>query len=68
VPTTPSDIRLLRRAIRDGWPVPQNVRRAIVGELAAELVPGFGLSDSRRVLSIARAFLAMDTADMRAGL
>jgi hypothetical protein len=58
----------LRHAIRDGWTVPQNVRRAIVGELAAEFVSGFGLSDSRRVLSIARAFLAMDRADLRAGL
>jgi hypothetical protein len=62
VPTSLSDLVLLRRAVNEGWPVPDDVRQAIVGELATDLAS----SEVRRVLSIARVFLAMDRADLRA--
>jgi hypothetical protein len=38
VPTTLFDLVKLRRAIREGWPVPLAVRQAIVEELYGDLV------------------------------
>lgn len=61
-PTSLSDLVLLRRAINENWPVPYNVRLAIVGELEAEIES----PDVRRVLSVARSFLAMEGANIRA--
>jgi len=53
---------LLRRAIREEWPVAANVRQAIVDELGE----GLESNDARRTISIARTFIAMDRANMRA--
>jgi len=62
LPTSLADLVLLRRAIREEWPVAANVRQAIVDEL------GEGLESNNvwRTLSIARASIAMDRANMRA--
>ncbi len=62
VPRTLSDLVLLRRAINEDWLVPDNVRQSIVRELAAEIKS----PDVRRCLSVARTFLAMDSANIRA--
>ncbi len=62
MPTTLSDLVLLRRAINEDWPVPTNVRRAIVGELVAEIES----LNVRRSLSVVRSFLAMEGANIRA--
>ena len=61
-PTSLSDLVLLRRAINEDWPIPDNVRRAIVGELEDEIES----PDVRRLLSVARSFLAMDSSNIRA--
>ena len=62
LPTSLADLVLLRRAINENWPVPENVRRAIIGELESEI----GHSDGRRSLSIARSFIDMEGANIRA--
>jgi len=56
------DLVLLRRAINEDWPVPCDVRRAIVGELECDIES----PDVRRRLSAARSFLAMEGANIRA--
>ena len=63
LPTTLSDLVLLRRAINEDWPVPDNVRQAICDELAEEELES---SEVRRLISVVRTFLAMDRANMRA--
>ena len=62
MPTSLTDLALLRRAINEDWPVPDNVRRAIVGELVDETES----SDGRRKLSVVLSFLAMHGANVRA--
>lgn len=62
LPTTLSDLVLLRRAINEDWPVPANVQRAIVGELETEI----NSPDVRRSISVVRTFLAMQDANIRA--
>lgn len=62
VPTKRSDLVLLRRAISEDWPVPENVQRTIVAELGGEL----RTKDARRFLAVARAFLEMQAANLRA--
>jgi len=57
-----ADLVLLRRAIREEWPVAADVRQAIVDELGE----GLESHDARRTISIARTFIAMDRANMRA--
>jgi hypothetical protein len=59
-PTSLSDLVLLRKAINEGWPVPFQVRLAIVSELGGEIKS----PDVRRALSVARSFLAMDRANI----
>ena len=61
LPTTLDDLVLLRRAINEDWPVPPNVRRAIVDELAGE-ISSLGV---RRAFSVIRTFLTMDRANLR---
>lgn len=58
-----SEIRLIRRAIRNDWPVRPAVRRRLVAEVGAV----FDESDpsTRRILAAARCFLAMDAANLR---
>ena len=53
---------LLRRAINEDVPVPENVRLAIVDELFAE----FESASARRCISAARSVLAMEAANIRA--
>jgi hypothetical protein len=59
MPTSVSDLVLLRRAINEDWAVPAIVRAAIISELENEIQS----TDRRRVLSVARTFLAMESAD-----
>ena len=61
VPTTRSDLVLLSHAINEDWPVPENVRLAIVAELGGEI----GTKDARRFLAVTRVFLAMQAANLR---
>jgi hypothetical protein len=61
VPTTLSDLVLLRRAIRADWPISEDVRQAIVDELGDEL----GTSNQRRSIALLRTFLAMADANLR---
>jgi hypothetical protein len=52
---------MLRLAINQDWPIPDDVRSAIVGELAGEIQS----ADVRRRLSVFRCFLAMQWANLR---
>jgi hypothetical protein len=61
LPTSLSDLVLLRRAINQDWPVSAPVRQAIV----AELGEGLESNDARRTISIAKTFIAMDWANLR---
>ncbi len=60
-PTTLADLAMLRRAINDDWPVPPDVKRAIIEELGNDIES----PRLRRVLSVARSFIAMDRATIR---
>ena len=62
LPTSRDDLVLLQQAINEDWPVPDKVRQAIVRELGEEIES----SEVRRVLSVARSFLAMSSANTRA--
>ena len=62
VPTTLADLVMLRRAINEDWPVSSRVRQVIIDELTAEI----DTPDVRRSLSVARSFLAMGSANIRA--
>ncbi len=62
MPTTKSDLVMLRRAIREGWLVPDSVRRAIIDELTAEI----STSDVWRFLAVSKVFLAMRQANIDA--
>ena len=63
-PTTNADLLLIRQAIREDWPVPDDVRRAIMEELFQEV--DTDSSDVRRFLAIMRVFLAMAKANVDA--
>jgi len=62
LPTTLADLVMLRRAINEDWPVPANVRHAIVDELGGDIET----SEVRRALSVFRSFLVMESANIRA--
>ena len=62
LPTMLADLVMLRRAVNEDWPVPANVRQAVIDELKDELET----SDPRRVLSAVRLVLAMESANVRA--
>ena len=61
---TKADLLLIRQAIREDWPVPDDVRRAIIEELFQEV--DTDCSDVRRFLAIVRVFLAMVKANIDA--
>jgi len=61
---TKADLLLIRQAIRENWPVPNDVRRAIIEELFQEV--DTDCSDVRRFLAIMRVFLAMVKANIDA--
>ena len=63
-PTTNADLLLIRQAIREDWPVPDDARRAIIEELFQEV--DTDCSDVRRFLAIVRVFLAMVKANIDA--
>jgi len=63
-PTTNADLLLIRQAIREDWPVPDDVRRAIIEELFQEV--DTDCSDVRRFLAIVRVILAMVKANIDA--
>jgi hypothetical protein len=50
-----SDIPLIRRAVREGWPVPAEMREHVVDDLM-ELM---NASSARTALRVARVFLEM---------
>jgi len=54
---TKADLLLIRQAIREDWPVPDDVRRSIIEELFQEV--STDCSDVRRFVAIVRVFLAM---------
>ena len=56
-PTTNADLLLIRQAIREDWPVPEDVRRAIIEELFQEV--DTDSSDVLRFVAIVRVILAM---------
>ncbi len=62
--STKADLLLIRQAIREDWPVPDDVRRAIIEELFQEV--DTDCSDVRRFLAIVRVFLAMVKANIDA--
>ncbi len=62
--STKAELLLIRQAIQEGWPVPDNVRRAIIEELFQEVGPDS--SDVRRFLAITKVFLAMTQANIDA--
>ena len=62
VPTKLADLVLLRQAINEDWPVSSRVRQAIIDEFTAEI----DTPDVRRSLSVARSFLTMESANIRA--
>ncbi len=64
MPISLSDLVLLRRSINEDWPIPENVRRAIARELLEEIGPE--PQDVRRVVAVARVFLTMGAANLRA--
>ena len=53
---------LVRQAIREDWPVPDDVRRAIIEELFQEV--DSDCSDVRRFLAITRVIMAMSKANI----
>jgi hypothetical protein len=59
---SPSELRLLREAIRRGWPVPQERRGPIMEEVRGPL--GDASTPARVALSIARVALAADRANL----
>jgi hypothetical protein len=66
-PTTNADLLLVRQAIREDWPVPDEVRRAITEELLQEVGTDANNVDVRRFVAIARVILAMARAASVAG-
>ena len=66
MPTSRSDIALLRRAVRNGWSVPVNVRDAIVGEIREELqASSADFRELRRGLAFVRVLIDMERANQR---
>jgi hypothetical protein len=63
-PTTKANLLLVRQAIRENWPMPDDVRRAIIEELFQEV--DTDSSDVRRFLAIMRVILAMVKANIDA--
>ena len=61
LPTLRADLVLLRQAINEDWPVPQNVREAIVAELSDEI----DSPNVRRFMAVTKVFLAMTRANLR---
>jgi hypothetical protein len=57
------DLRTLRRAVREAWPIPAERRPELVAEVAA-LIEGERRTD-REAFSAVRTLLAMDLADQR---
>jgi len=53
---TLAELRLLRQAINQGWPVPPHRRGPILAEVCADLGP----ADPRRVIAVGRVLLAAD--------
>ncbi len=62
--STKADLLLIRQAIREDWPVPDDVRRAIIDELFQEV--DTDCSDVRRFIAIVRVILAMAKANINA--
>jgi hypothetical protein len=58
-----SDTRLVERAIRQRWPIPEDRRPAIMDRLI-QVATGEGVSDRNRVVA-ARALLAADALNMQ---
>ena len=56
------DLVLLRHAVRENWPIPVERRPPII-EALGNLI---GNADARRVIGIARVFLAMDRVNLEA--
>ena len=59
---TRSDVVLIGRAVRGGWPIPDEKRTAIVEQLMATLQS----DDDRLAISVARVVLAMEEQNQRA--
>ena len=64
LPTTNAELLLIRQAIQEDWPVPDDVRRAIIEELFQAV--DTDCSDVRRFIAIVRVILAMGKANIEA--
>lgn len=64
LPTARSDLLLVRRAIKEGWPITEHAWRAIVGEVDSFIRGG----DDRIALSAVGVIVAADQASFRAAL
>lgn len=60
------DWRLVCRAANQDWPTPQAVRHAVVADWEADFAAARSDRDTRLVLSMAWAAIAMDGANLRA--
>lgn len=56
------DLQLVRRAIREDWPIPAGVRKLLVEELGGVLKDG---EDERNKISAAKALIAADAVNAR---
>jgi hypothetical protein len=61
-PVTRSDLLLLRRAIREDWPVPEHVREAVIHDVVA--IATDDTSGPRMWVSAARVIIEMEAANM----
>jgi hypothetical protein len=60
---TRSDARLIERAARSGWAVPDGVKQRIIDRLSECIAD----ADARSLTRIAAAFVSMDNSDTAAG-
>lgn len=66
LPTTWSDWQLVRRAVREGWPVPNHVRDAVVQELGDAVLSNLEDGDDFRHGSVlVRLLIGMEAANRR---
>jgi hypothetical protein len=62
---TRTDLVLLRRAVREGWPIPEHVRSTLVAAIRTKLAAKHH-DDPLMALAVVRAFIAMDCSTVEA--
>lgn len=56
MPVSRADLLMVRQAIREGWPVPEAVRLAVIDDVCDVALAG----DPRRAIAAVRVILAME--------